>query len=193
MNLKTALTLIPIDMNVASKDDLKKIYKKGLPKYHPDKGGNQEKYSLYQEAYKVIYRHLRKTDDKDREKEVNVVNVFGANDVVKGLPTNFHKEFDNHFKPSRGYTKDELPEIKEVDEIEKIPGMNEKNMNEHFEKLALEQYQNLQLVTVTEPKSYQHYKGTSINENSVSEHYSHFGIDYKKAYGGYNFITKFSK
>lgn len=53
MNNKDYYKILGIDKN-ASKEDIKKAYRKLAHEYHPDKGGNAEKFKEVNEAYSVL-------------------------------------------------------------------------------------------------------------------------------------------
>jgi molecular chaperone DnaJ len=55
----------------ASKDDIKKAFRKLAHKYHPDKGGDEEKFKEINEAYSVL------TDDRKRAEYDSYGQTFG--------------------------------------------------------------------------------------------------------------------
>lgn len=61
-----------------SKDDLKKAYKKLAIKYHPDKGGDENKFKEVSEAYQIL------SDDEKRE----MYNNVGDEGLQQGLSNN---------------------------------------------------------------------------------------------------------
>lgn len=64
MNYKKAIDILNIDENY-NHDILKKKYKKLLLKYHPDKGGDSEKFIELNEAYTYLLQYENRMENKD--------------------------------------------------------------------------------------------------------------------------------
>lgn len=179
MNLKLALVVINVDAEHVTKDELKRVYASKLRFYHPDKGGNANDYHLLQEAYQVIYRHIRSRSDAAVPLESAVDPE--TNSIV-GVPDSFHTTFENSFVPSRrmkGYNKDELDVIPEID----VTGLTKKNFNERFDKHleSLSTQPSETSIVVTAPE-YSHATdyGMDLMSVAINDHSSRYGADIRK-------------
>jgi len=65
----------------ASRDDVKKAFRKLAHKYHPDKGGDEAKFKELNEAYQVL------SDDKKRTEYDRYGRVFGDFSARGRAPT----------------------------------------------------------------------------------------------------------
>lgn len=82
----------------ASIEDIKKAYKKLAIQYHPDKGGDQEKFKEITNAYKIL------SDPKERDKYDNLGDMYfenGLNNMSDNFPFEnmdmFNQIFGNSF------------------------------------------------------------------------------------------------
>ena len=70
--------------NNCSEDDIKKQYKILAMKYHPDKGGDEEKFKDVSEAYQVLIDSNKRTNyNNNINNELN--SVVDANDLFKAF------------------------------------------------------------------------------------------------------------
>jgi len=96
---KNYYKILGIDKD-ASKDEIKKSFRELSKKYHPDVGGDEDKFKEINEAYSIL------SDDKKRSEyddpfENNVFDGFGFRDFFKGgFP--FRRSYHSENMPIRG-------------------------------------------------------------------------------------------
>ena len=94
----------------ASEGDIRKAYKKLAIKYHPDKGGDEEKFKEISEAYSVLSdSQKRQNYDRFGTVDNNDMNMNDFQDIFSNMFGGFnHGPFGNIFggKPKAVKTKE---------------------------------------------------------------------------------------
>lgn len=75
----------------ATKDDIRKVYRKLAMKEHPDKGGDAEKFKKISEAYEIL-----SDDDKRREYDNPISQGFPGFHGFPGFPGGFGQHMEAH-------------------------------------------------------------------------------------------------
>ncbi len=82
----------------ASKEDIKKSFRRLAHKYHPDKGGDEAKFKELSEAYSIL------SDDKKRAEYDTYGQTFGG-----GAPGGQNKGHGDHDHQGRGERDNRQP------------------------------------------------------------------------------------
>ena len=85
----------------ATKNDIKKAYRKLAVEYHPDKGGDENKFKQVSEAYSILADENKKRKYEARQQEAQ----FG--DVFSGFGDIFESFFGDHRRPNRRRSRHE--------------------------------------------------------------------------------------
>ena len=102
--------------NNASKDDIKKAYKKLALEHHPDKGGNESKFKEINEAYDTL-----SDDDKRQKYDLSLTNPNPAHNPFGGFRSDMFSMFSSFGFPTPGYGRMnsgiKLPETEYIIEL----------------------------------------------------------------------------
>ena len=153
--------------NNANKQEIKRAYRKLAIKYHPDKGGSDEKFKEISEAYEIL------SDDNKRYKYDN--NSVLETYVVKN-PYDLFDEIIN--KSDRMYMKSKVNNINIYDDFDLIDNYNDsvfntlvfnQSFNQSFNTLNVpnNHSQSMQTMTSTIVKNGRKYTKNIINNNGI--------------------------
>jgi hypothetical protein len=193
-------------------DDIKKVYKKLVLQYHPDKSGydSTSDYRVIQKAYSTLV-HFKEEEAKTNALVVQTVETKGHE--RKQLDTDIETRVNQQFQPASGsgFDKKRFNEMfdqnKYVDEneqgyeqwlrgqepAEELPKINtytKQGFNDTFEQYAKKQTSNREIVQYIDPECYVSYKGGFDNLGEKVEDYTTDGkyTDLKKAYTSSNLL-----
>ena len=193
-------------------DDIKKVYKKLVLQYHPDKSGydSTSDYRVIQKAYATLVK-FKEEEAKTNALVVQTVETKGHE--RKQMDTDMETRVNQQFQPASGtgFDKKRFNEMfdqnKYVDEnedgyeqwlrgqepAEEIPKINtytKQGFNDTFEQYAKKQTSTREIIQYIDPECYVSYKGGFDNLGEKVEDYTTDGkyTDLKKAYTSSNLL-----
>ena len=193
-----------------SLDDIKKVYKKLVLQYHPDKSGynSTDDYRVIQKAYAVLLSM--------KEEELKVTGLLEQTIETKGeerkkLDTHVEARTNYNFEPASGNRFDKkkfndmfdqnkfvdkeddgysnwLKEENPAEELPKIQTFTKTGFNNTFEQHVQKHSNNKEISNYIDPDSYFTYKGGFENLGEDVNDYTTDGkyTDLKKAYSSNN-------
>jgi curved DNA-binding protein CbpA len=194
-------------------EDIKKVYKQLILKYHPDKSGynSTEDYKVIQKAYAVL---LSAKEEEAKLTGMVTQTVEKKAEERKRLDTHLDQNTNYHFEPSSGshfdkkrfndmFDKNKFVEEEQDDGYDKwlkqsepeytapkISTYTKDGFNNTFEEYVKKQSSSRQLAQYIDPESLVSYRGGFENLGDSVEDYTTDGkfTDLKKAYSVSNIL-----